>query len=90
MGCTAAKPQGNKKNASGVNGPPQQAVSSAAAQMEKKVDLRDVKLDVKLLDDQPKFEQVAAGDTPPDVSDDEEENSPIIVEVEGVGNSAQV
>ena len=38
----------------------------------KDVDLRDVKLDVKLQDDQPRVEQVACDDTPPNMSDDDE------------------
>lgn len=38
------------------------------------MDLRDaVKLDVKIQEDQPKFEQVACDDTPPNMSDEEED-----------------
>ena len=37
------------------------------------MDLRDaVKLDVKIQEDQPKFEQVACDDTPPNMSDEDE------------------
>ena len=65
MGCSAGKQSRGANTNNGIK-PPQQVIEK------KDVDLRDVKLDVKLQDDQPRVEQVNCDDTPPNMSDDDE------------------